>query len=77
MSTDPEEMSVAEESPEETREFSALRVIGWLSLGMTVAAISIFVGHELRSRYKFKRRTPYDFYAHAGESEIGEFGVGI
>jgi hypothetical protein len=44
---------------------------------MTVAAISIFVGHELRSRYKFKRRTPYDFYAHAGESEIGEFGVGI
>jgi hypothetical protein len=77
MSTDPEAMSAAEESAEETRKFGALRVIGWLSLGMTVAAISIFVGHELRSRYKFKRRTPYDFYAHAGESEIGEFGVGI
>ncbi|MGA3347304.1 MAG: hypothetical protein ABSC76_20855 [Terracidiphilus sp.] len=77
MPTDPEGLSAAEESAEETREFSALRVIGWLSLGMTVAAISIFVGHELRSRYKFKRRTPYDFYSHAGESEIGEFGVGI
>ena len=32
------------------------------------------VGHEMRSRYKFKRRTPYDFYDHAGESE---FGVGV
>jgi hypothetical protein len=70
-------VSAAEDSTEETTEFSALRVIGWLSLGMTVAAISIFVGHELRSRYKFKRRTPYDFYSHAGEREIGEFGVGI
>jgi hypothetical protein len=52
-------------------------VIGWLSVGMAVAALGIFVGRELRSRYKFKRRTPYDFYAHAGEKEIGEFGVGI
>ena len=74
MSTDPEELSTAEECAEEGREFGALRVIGWLSLGMAVAAISIFVGHEMRSRYKFKHRTPYDFYDHDGESE---FGVGI
>jgi hypothetical protein len=51
-----------------------LRVIGWLSVGITLAAISIVVGRELRCRHKFKRRTPYDFYDHAGESE---FGVGI
>jgi hypothetical protein len=43
---------------------------------MAVAAIGIFVGRELRSRYKFKRRTPYDFYSNAGE-QPGEFGVGI
>jgi hypothetical protein len=77
MSTDTEAISAVEETPEESKEFGALRVIGWLSLGMAVAAIGIFVGHELRSRYKFKRRTPYDFYDHAGDSEIGEFGVGV
>ena len=77
MSTNPEAMSTAEECAEETNESSALRVIGWLSLGMAVAAIGIFVGHEMRSRYKFKRRTPYDFYANAGEQQAGEFGMGV
>jgi len=52
-------------------------VIGWLSVGVAVAALSIFVGRELRNRYKFNHRTPYDFYAHAGERQIGEFGLGI
>jgi len=28
------------------------------SIGMAVATIGIFVGRELRHRYKFKRRTP-------------------
>jgi hypothetical protein len=44
---------------------------------MAVAALSFFVGRELRSRYKFKRRTPYDFYSNAGESQSTEFGMGI
>jgi hypothetical protein len=74
VSTDPEVLSAEEENAEDEKKLGALRVIGWLSLGMAVAAISIFVGHEMRSRYKFKRRTPYDFYDHVGESE---FGVGI
>lgn len=81
MSTEPEAPSAAEgtveKNAEETKESSALRVIGWLSVGMVVAVIGIFVGRELRCRYKFKRRTPYDFYAHAGEQETGEFGVGV
>ena len=59
---------------EETKESNTLQVITWFSVGMAVAAVGIFVGRELRSRYKFKRRTPYDFYDHAGESE---FGVGV
>ena len=36
---------------------------------MAVAALSIYLGNELRSRYKFKKRTPYDFYANAGEQQ--------
>jgi hypothetical protein len=74
MSTDPEELFATPEACEEPMGSSVLRVIGWLTVGITVAAISVVVGRELRSRYKFKRRTPYDFYDHAGESE---FGVGI
>jgi len=65
------------EAAQEIRESTAFKVITWLSVGMAVAALGIFVGRELRSRYKFKRRTPYDFYSHAGERQIGEFGVGI
>jgi hypothetical protein len=78
MSTEPESLTAAEEtSSDEKRESSALQVIGWLSVGMAVAALGIFLGHELRSRYKFKRRTPYDFYSNAGEQQPGEFGLGI
>jgi len=62
---------------EEKQEKNTLRVITWLSVGMAVAAVGIFVGREIRNRYKFKRRTPYDFYANAGEYQAGEFGVGI
>jgi hypothetical protein len=54
-----------------------LRVIGWFSVGMALAALGIFVGRELRSRYKFKRRTPYDFYSSADERQTSEFGMGI
>ena len=51
--------------------------VGWFSVGLAVATIAVLVGAELRSRYKFNRRTPYDFYANAGEQPINEFGVGV
>ena len=50
-------------------------MIGWFSVGMAVAALGIYVGTEMRSRYKFKRRTPYDFYSNAGEHQANEFGA--
>ena len=62
---------------EETKESNTLQVITWFSVGMALAAVGIFVGRELRSRYKFKRRTPYDFYSGASEYSAGEYGVGI
>ena len=43
---------------------------------MVVAALGIYLGSELRSRYKFKRRTPYDFYS-TSEQQASEFGMGI
>jgi hypothetical protein len=73
---------------EDTLDYAAdegrivLRNVGLVSAGITVLAVGVVVGRELRQRYKFSRRTPYDLYAHSGEQsrrrnqEI-EFGVGI
>jgi len=73
MSTEPEPLIPVEEP----NESMTLRVIGWFSVGMALAALGIFVGRELRSRYKFKRRTPYAFYSSADERQTSEFGMGI
>ena len=62
-----------------SRTGSTLRKIGLFSAGVTVVAIGVMVGRELRQRYKFKRLTPYDAYAHAGDEEQVEeleFGLG-
>lgn len=78
MSSEPQEIDqVEEELCEENCESKALKMIGWFSIGMAVAAIGIYLGAELRSRSKFKKRTPYDFYSNAGEQQASEFGVGI
>jgi hypothetical protein len=55
-----------------------LRNVGWISAGITAVALGVVIGRELRQRYKFNRRTPYDFYAHSGDqAQDVEFGVGI
>jgi hypothetical protein len=62
----------------ELEESTVLKTLGWVSAGLGAVALGLFVGRELRSRYKFNRRTPYDFYAHSGdEMQDMEFGVGI
>ena len=78
MSTEPKEVAeyTEEAALEEAIETNTLRVIGWFSIGMAVAALGIYLGSELRSRYKFKRRTPYDFYSNA-DQQASEFGMGI
>jgi hypothetical protein len=54
-----------------------LRNVGLVSAGITALAVGVVVGRELRQRYKFHRRTPYDLYAHAGDqAQEVEFGVG-
>src|SRR6185437_17092915 len=48
-------------------ESALFKTIGWISAGLGAVALGLFVGRELRLRYKFNHRTPYDFYAHAGD----------
>ena len=69
--------AIADALPE-VEESTVLRTVGWVSAGLGAVALGLFVGRELRQRYKFNRRTPYDFYAHSGdEIQDMEFGVGI
>ena len=78
MSSDPQAIfPLDEDFFGEKKNSKALQIIGWFSVGMAVAALGIYLGIELRSRSKFKRRTPYDFYSNAGEQHASEFGVGI
>ena len=50
----------------------------WVAGAAGVLTLGLLAGRELRGRYKFKRRTPYDYYAHAGDQTAElEFGVGI
>jgi hypothetical protein len=62
---------------EEVKETNKLRVLGWFTVGIALAAVGVLVGRELRSRYKFNRRTPYDFYSSADEKHSNDFGLGV
>ena len=55
-----------------------LKTIGWVSAALGAVALGLIVGRELRQRYKFNRRTPYDVYSHAGDKPVEdlEFGLG-
>jgi hypothetical protein len=64
--------------PESSNSSSgALRAIGWTSAALAVTALGLYIGRELRLRYKFNRRTPSDFFSHAGEEIGAEYGMGI
>jgi hypothetical protein len=69
------ELEDATSGPCEGRK--VLRNIGWVSAGITVLALGVVIGRELRQRYKFSHRTPYDMYGHSGDQQDVEFGVGI
>ena len=75
--------SAAEEVPAtpvaaEPEASGLLKTVGWVSAALGAVALGLIVGREIRQRYKFNRRTPYDLYAHSGdELPDVEFGVGI
>jgi len=55
-----------------------LKVIGWISVGLGAVAAGLIAGRELKRRYNFSRRTPYDYYNNAmpDDSSI-EHAVGV
>ncbi len=63
--------------PQEVEDSPVLKTVGWISAGLGAVALGLFVGRELRQRYKFNRRTPYDFYAHSGDEQEVDFGLGV
>ncbi|HVJ08587.1 MAG TPA: hypothetical protein VM554_09390 [Acidisarcina sp.] len=64
--------------PECRCESKAIKTIGWASLALGAVTLGVILGRELRLRYKFKRRTPYDFYSHAGDRmPTADYGVGV
>lgn len=55
-----------------------LRTVGWGGLAVSVAALGLYVGRELRQRYKFNHRSPYDFFSHAGDADpLDSYAVGV
>ncbi len=54
-----------------------LKTVGWISAGLGALALGLVVGRELRQRYQFNRRTPYDRYSRAGAAFGDDFGLGI
>ena len=62
---------------------TALRTITLASLALAATALGLYIGRELRIRYKFRRRTPSDFFSKAGNlpstADYGatEYGMGV
>jgi hypothetical protein len=55
-----------------------MAIVGWTSVAVGIAAVGLYVGRELRARYKFNHRTQYDFFSHAGDSVCSaDYGTGI
>ncbi len=60
------------------KESTLFRTVGWVSAGLGAVALGLVVGNEIRQRYKFNRRTPYDNYGHAGDIAYDmDSGIGV
>lgn len=70
--------SVSDAGREGSEEDSTLfKTVGWVSAALGAVALGLVVGRELRERYKFNRRTPYDVYSHSADDQEIDFGLGI
>ncbi len=65
------------QEPDDEEETTLIKTVGWISAGLGAVALGLFIGRELRQRYQFNRRTPYDVYAHSGDEQDVDFGIGI
>ena len=66
------------ETPKIRSLFSPLRVAGLTTALVGAVSLGVYIGLELRIRYRFHRRTPSDFFANAGDPLANaEYGMGI
>jgi hypothetical protein len=77
LGTSPEDVSTMPFPEDEEEDSALIKTVGWISAGLGAVALGLFIGRELRQRYKFNRRTPYDFYSHSGDENDVEVGLGI
>jgi hypothetical protein len=76
--TDLDESAEAMGDDQTNQILSALRVLGLATVALGVLSLGLYAGRELRVRYKFKRRTPSDFFSRAGDLNTGtEYGMGV
>lgn len=69
--------AVQDAMPRSTAQQVAITA-AWIAGAAGVLTLGLLAGRELRYRYKFNRRTPYDYYAHSGDAVPDlEFGVGV
>ncbi len=66
-----------DELPDDEGILTPLRAAGLAALALGAVAIGFVVGRELRFRYRFRRRTPSDFFSNAGDPIGAEYGMGI
>ncbi len=60
------------------KESTLFKTVGWVSAGLGAVALGLVVGREIRERYKFNRRTPYDNYGHSGDVACDmDSGIGV
>lgn len=58
-------------------ESTLIKTVGWVSAALGAVALGLVLGRELRERYKFTRRTPYEVYSHSADDQEIDFGLGI
>jgi FAD/FMN-containing dehydrogenase len=60
------------------KQNAVVRALSWTGVAVSVAALGLYVGWELRVRYKFSHRTPYDYYTHAGDRNLTpDYAMGV
>ncbi len=62
----------------EEESFPLLQTLGLATVLVGAVTMGLYIGRELRLRYRFRRRTPSDFFSNAGDPVTSaEYGMGI
>ncbi len=66
------------ETPLEDEGVEPLRLLGFATILLGAVTLGLYLGREIRFRYRFRRRTPTDFFSNAGDPiASAEYGMGV